>query len=802
LGRHLKAWRDRLPAARFINEYGPTETVVGCCVHDLAPQDATPPGRVPIGRPIANTRLFVLDDEHLPVPVGVPGELWVGGAGVGLGYVNRPSLSDEKFPKATFPEAEGDRLYRTGDLVRHLDDGTLEYLGRIDDQINLNGFRIEPGEVESALAEHPDVAECVVVTREGGVGGRARLVAYFTRHPEAETSEKELLRWLRLRLPEYMVPTILVTLQGLPLTANGKVDRAALPAPTQTQAVVDYVPPSSDAEKVLAGIWQEVLGADRVGIHDNFFDLGGDSILSIQVVARAARQGLVLSPRLLFQHQTIADLAALAQQPAATGREGRRTSVPVPLTPIQRWFFDRRLVDAHHYNQAVLLETPPGTNSAWLQAAFRAVVAHHSVFRHRFTHDGANWLQQLADEEPEVPFQTLDLSQLDLSSRAKEITAQVSRLQSSLDLGRGPLVRGLFMACGEDNGRLALIAHHLAVDGVSWRILLDDLEHCYGQISQGREPELPAASSSFARWADELVTAATGESWARDLERWQGIVGSTSGCLPLDHSGDDAANTVDSADVVEVELTASETDRLLDSAPQHHGATVNELLLAALARTLATWCDSTHLLIDLEGHGREPLDRMPDVSRTVGWFTALFPLRLPLDRHGEAATRIGAVTRCLKEIPSKGMTYGVLRYLRPRGELLEPNEGQGPQLSWNYLGRWHAAGGSSLLQGVAAEPVGQLASPRQLRSHLLEVQAVVVDDRLRVEWGFSTAFHKRSTIVGLAERYRDALGALLNIDAPTDGQGPGALAGLDEDQLERLSSIMNQVDEGHDGGPA
>ncbi|MBW2254792.1 MAG: amino acid adenylation domain-containing protein, partial [Deltaproteobacteria bacterium] len=244
LGRHLKAWRDRLPAARFINEYGPTETVVGCCVHELAPQDAIPPGRVPIGWPIANTRLFVLDDEQLPVPAGIPGELWVAGAGVGLGYVNRPNLSDEKFPRACFPEAEGDRIYRTGDLVRHRADGTLEYLGRIDDQINLNGFRIEPGEVEAALGEHTDVAECVVVTREGSAG-RARLVAYYTGRPRVEISEKELLWWLRQRLPEFMVPTSLVPLEALPLTANGKVDRAALPASNQAKAAVDYVPPSS-----------------------------------------------------------------------------------------------------------------------------------------------------------------------------------------------------------------------------------------------------------------------------------------------------------------------------------------------------------------------------------------------------------------------------------------------------------------------------------------------------------------------------------------------------------------------------
>jgi non-ribosomal peptide synthase protein (TIGR01720 family) len=464
----------------------------------------------------------------------------------------------------------------------------------------------------------------------------------------------------------------------------------------------------------------------------------------------------------------------------------------------------------------------PDTDPERLRAAVAAVLAHHDAFRLRFTRTENGWCQRLDDpetddHEPTVPLEVLDLDGVHRSERSARIAAAADHLQRTLDLERGPVVRCLYVDCGRDPGRLAIAAHHLVIDGVSWRILLDDLVHCYVRTAQhhhpaaGPEPALPPTSTSYAAWSEALVASAAHERRDRDLGHWLEVVRSAGGGLPVDHqaarpaaaSGSDApASTVGSAEVVTVELGADDTARLLESASRDHHAGVEELLLAALARTLAGWCQGPDLLIDVEGHGRELPDGehggQLDVSRTIGWFTSLAPLRLALERAPDPTTQVRAAARSLRSLRPGAITYGILRHLHPRGNSLEPDELHRPRLCWNYLGHWSPPSGLGPFTGLATESPGRLASPLQERPYQLEVEAVIVEGRLRVDWTFSPGVHHRATITRLAEQLRGALRWLVTAAEATDAPRPGLLEDLDEDRLEQLAGVLSRLDDEHD----
>src|SRR5262249_16692493 len=346
---------------------------------------------VPIGRPLPNCRIYLLDPSGQTVPLGVAGELHIGGAGVAREYLNRPELTAEKVLEVDF-EGRRERLYRTGDLARYLPDGNLELLGRTDDQVKIHGFRIEPGEIEAALRQHPEVSEAVVLPRDLAGTGR-RLVAYIVPRVSQTPGPPDLRRFLLHKLPEFMVPSAFVRIQRLPRTPNGKIDRAALPVPDPTRPDdgEPLVSPRTREERILFNVWAEVLRIERFGVHDNFFELGGDSILAIQIIARASGEGLRLTPRQLFERQTIAELAGAAEgSPGTRGEQGAVTG-PVPLTPIQHWFFEQDLLDPHHYNQSMLLEAREPIDRKALENAFGLLLAHHDALRLRFVRDANGW---------------------------------------------------------------------------------------------------------------------------------------------------------------------------------------------------------------------------------------------------------------------------------------------------------------------------------------------------------------------------------------------------------------------------
>ena len=781
--------RERSDAVLY-NVYGPTEATVDASWYTCDPDDEQT--IQPIGQAVDNVRLYLLDSNLEPVPRGTPAELYIGGVGVARGYLNRPELTAECFvpdPFVTDPDA---RLYKTGDLARFRQDGELEFLGRLDHQVKIHGQRIELGEIELALNAHPGIRQSVVAGH-AAESDRSRLVAYFVRADGGETTSEELKAFLRESLPEPMVPSVFVVLDELPMTRHGKIDRKALPEPQQSAGdAKTYVAPHGKVEVALAGIWADLLGFDRVGTHDNFFELGGDSIVSIQVVSRAREAGIGLTPRMMFQYHTIAELATACSrcEPSETEIEAGSPTDPVPLTPIQRRFFELQLPEPHHYNQTMMLEiTRQVPVEVWEQALAR-LVDHHDALRTRFVKEGAVWRQITASNDEPLPFVVVDLADLPPNDRAEAMERRSAELHTSLHISEGPLLRvALFRLGAQRPDRLLIAIHHLVVDGVSWRILLEDLERCCEALLRGETPRLPPKTWSFARWAHRLGQAVETRSVGADRDYWCGIAWSGIEDLPLDHER--GPNTVGTSETIRVDLSREETRALLQEVPETYNTRIDDVLLAALLRAFSAWTGRSALLLDLEGHGREDLVEGADVSRTVGWFTSFYPVLLRLDGVSGPDGLLKSVKEQLRPVPHRGIGYGLLRYLGPDVRVAEQLAAlPRAQVRFNYLGQFDQVLGRGSLFSRSRESIGLTSEPRNGRQHLIDIVASVVDGRLEIRWTYGLGFHRRDTIERIVRDFVSALRELIeHCRSPeTGGYTPSdfPLSGLDQRGLDAL----------------
>jgi len=799
---HVRRAQVVLPDTEIINGYGPTESTTFTCCHPVARGIGADAVSIPIGRPIANTQVYLVDARLNPVPVGVPGELCIGGDGLARGYLNCPDLTAERFIPDPFGEDAGRRLYRTGDLARWRSDGAIEFLGRIDHQVKIRGFRVEPGEIEAVLRQHPDVASAVVMAREDSPGIR-RLVAYVVGAGAQPLDTESLRAFLKRQLPDYMVPAAVVSLDALPLTASGKVDRRALPSPdhARLEEGATFVPPRTAREEELARIWSAVLGVERIGVSDNFFELGGDSILSIQVVARARAVGLGLTPRQIFQHPTIAELAAVAGrgEPSIAAEQGIVTG-DVPLTPIQRWFFDQEPEEPEHFNQALLLAVRQPLDPGRLESVVEHLLAHHDALRMRFARDGHAWRQHSAALEEGAAqnvFALIDLREVPSAEQRETVDRAAAGLQASLDLAAGPVIRvALFQ--GRDTDRLLLVIHHLVVDGVSWRILLEDLLTGYEQLARGVSIRWPPKTTAFKQWSERLSRYAHADALLAELSHWNELASRADAPLPVDHVGE--VNDVASAGTVQVSLDPAETDALLRHVPQAYRTQINDVLLTALMKSFGSWTGRDTLLLDLEGHGREELFEDIDVSRTVGWFTSLFPVRLELRPDLGPGAALSSIKEQLRRVPGRGLGYGLLRYLHPDERIRRRlADGTTAEVSVNYLGQFDQALPETAPVAVAPESPGPLASPRGRRAYLVDVAAGVAGGRLLVTWTFSHARHRRSTVEALAQEFREALRSLIaHCSAPEAGgctPSDFPLARLTQTALDRLAGTGREIED-------
>ena len=780
----------------MINAYGPTEaTIYAAMSGPLRPGSDV----APIGSPVPGAALFVLDKWLRPAPEGVVGELYVAGNGVAPGYAHRSGLTASRFLACPFG-GPGSRMYRTGDLVQWGEDGQLQYLGRADEQVKIRGYRIELGEIQAALARLDGVEQAVVIAREDRPGDK-RLVGYIMGSADPVEARTALAE----RLPAYMVPAAVVVLDTFPLTVNGKLDKRALPAPEYRSVGADYRAPSGPVEKILADIYAQVLGVDRVGVDESFFDLGGDSILSMQVVSRARAAGVLCRPRDIFVEQTVAGVAAVA-----TLSDGQAGVVdegigPVLATPIVHWLHDvQGPVD--QFNQTIVLQAPVGVTEDDIVVVLQALLDRHATLRLRAENDGSGWSLAVPETGAVDARECLRVAE---SLSDAEIVAARSRLNPAI----GAQVSAVWVP---DTRQLALMIHHLAVDGVSWRILLEDLNIAWAQHHGGQPVELPAGGTSFARWATLLDEHARSAEVLATADMWREVT-AVPAALPAVLP---ALDTYATARTMSVSLDAETTRELLGEVPAAFHAGVQDILLIAFGLAWNEFLDSNaaSIGIGVEGHGRhEELADDIDLSRTVGWFTTKYPVALSVgglswDEVAAGAATLGPIVKGAKEqlraLPNP-LTYGLLRYLNPDVDLAAPE----PTIGFNYLGRL-GAGAADLTEDLwrineDSLSAGSVASSVSMPlMYTVDLNAGIVEDKagttnseqgahLRAGWTWAPSSVTEPQVQRLSQLWFEALaGICAYVRAGGGGLTPSdiAPAQLTQQQIDELQEQIDIVD--------
>ncbi|MCL6588810.1 MAG: amino acid adenylation domain-containing protein [Firmicutes bacterium] len=775
--QHINRVRGLCERLRIVNGYGPTEnTTFSTCFAIEKDYDSN----IPIGKPISNSMAYILNRDNQIQPIGVPGELWVAGDGVARGYLNQPELTAEKFiaidtfPAALAPPPEGvyetslretpppkPRLYRTGDLARWLPDGNIEFIGRIDRQVKIRGRRIELGEIESLLLKHEAVKEAVVIAGEdnnSAEDGSKYLCAYYV--GRTEITPVELRNYLAGKLPDYMIPAYLIPLPGIPLNKNGKVDRKALPKP---EAMVwsgkDYAAPRNEMEAKLAAVWQEVLGIPKIGIHDNFYALGGDSLKAIKVLATSRKYGFTFDLKHLFQFPAISLLAKYVKE-----LDGEKAPELVQgetgLLQTQWRFFSRNYTDMHHWNGGFMLYRQAGFDETIVKKVFDQIVIIHDALRIVFKFEGEKIIQYIRGMEPGLyGFRLVDLRGAgDYEAKIKE---ENRKIQASLDLTAGPLMKVVLYKTSEGD-HLLLVIHHLVLDGVSIREIIEDFRAGYQQASSGAEIRLQPKTDSLRAWSQRIYAYAQSEELLAEAGYWQKLEETVLPPLPRDMVAK-SNKIIDGRSITQSLLTFDETQKLLEMAKKSDGFDVKTASLTAFGLAIANWTGQNKVMIYLASHGREPIFEDLDVSRTVGWFSNYFPVLLDLGGDGDIYAQARRVQQMLNEVPNNGFGYEILRYLT------FPASGRfklWPEISFNYSGNFSAnEEGETAAEDVFVESrifPGLTISPNSERDFTFTVDSGILGGVLYLRFHFNRLEYKADTIMSIIRNYRENLTALVN----------------------------------------
>nr|CAA06323.1 LchAA protein [Bacillus licheniformis]CAA71582.1 first subunit of lichenysin synthetase [Bacillus licheniformis] len=759
----------------LVNNYGPTENTVVATSTAIDPDE----GMLSIGKPIANTRAYVLGHNNEVQPVGVAGELCIAGRGLARGYLNKPEETAKRFTEDPF--VPGERMYRTGDAVKWLEDGRLEYIGRIDQQVKIRGFRIELSEIEVQLARLSEVQEAVVTDIEDAYGNKA-LCSYVVANEQLDT---ESLAWkLAQTLPDYMVPSFWVQLDELPVTANGKVDRRALPQPDVEAQTAEYKAPLTETEQLLADIWQEVLGIDRIGITDNFFALGGDSIKGIQMVRRLQQHGWKLEMKDLFQHSTIGELSAYVQAADDQPIDQNPVEGEVTLTPIQRWFFEPKFTNEHHWNQSVMLHALTGFDPETAGKALSKLIEHHDALRMVYQRNGDGIVQYNRGlEETAVRPEVIRFNESGAELEAAVLKAS-NRIQSSIDLTEGPLLKAAIFKTDQGD-HLLIVIHHLVVDGISWRILLEDFAAGYAQAEKGEPIILQDKTHSFAEYASRLEEYAGSKAFAKEIGYWQEIEQAETAALPKDDEAED--KRMRHTKTAEFSLSKEETEQLMTKVHEAYNTEMNDILLTALGLALKEWTGQEDFIICLEGHGREDIIDGLNISRTVGWFTSQFPALNQMRHSGDIGYQIKQDQEELRHIPNKGIGYGIYRYLTEEAKKAKPIK---HDISFNYLGQFTEMADSGLFTRSTL-PSGDPLSPETKKPNALDIVGYIEDGILTMSIAYHSLEYKESTVAAVAASFKTYLLQLIDHCLERDGGEltPSDL-GDDELTLEELDKLM------------
>jgi len=701
-----KAYYANLQCAEVYNTYGPTEGTVCATYYRCTHEEGSV---VPIGKPITNKQVYIVSHDLRLLPVGVPGELCIAGEGVARGYWNRPELTAEKFVQNPFGEG---RLYRSGDLARWLPDGNIEYLGRIDEQVKIRGFRVELGEIENALRKLHQVKDVAVAAKEKN--GDKYICAYIVSDREFQAAD--IKDDLRKELPDYMVPAFIMQIDRIPVTRNGKLDKRALPEPEAATGQT-YVAPRNQIEETIASVFEEVLGVRPVGREDNFFEMGGDSIKAIRIVSKIREAGYEVAVKDLMQQRIVKRIAEKAVAANIASEYQGEISGKAPLTPIQISFFDCHYAKPHHYNQALMLYCKEGFRLDALKQSLRSLVVHHDMLRGVYS----GKLQKILPVEQSKLFElhTFDLKQ---AENVPQIVAQEStRLQGSIDLENGPLMKaGLFHTA--DGDHLLLCAHHLVVDGVSWRILLEDLKSGYEQALQGVEIVLPAKTASYKEWAEALAEYARSKELKQEIAYWKSVCEQVNrGQIKGDLEGQQVAFTN-----TQLEVDAENTRQLLYKAGKAYGTGINDLLLSALGLAVKRWKGQNCVAVELEGHGREEIHKPVNIDRTVGWFTSVYPVVLNVSE--DIGDTIIDTKETLRNIPNHGIGYGVVKYLGTQ-ELPDA----AANLCFNYLGHMDREFGAEGRITTSDLSYGSIIAEENAPNHDITMNGSVFGGKLRFD---------------------------------------------------------------------
>ena len=744
--------------AKLENIYGPTEATIYSSYFSTEnlTEDQT---SIPIGKPTINTQLYILDNELSLVPTGVVGELCISGKGLSKGYLNREELTQEKFVDHPFKENE--KLYKTGDLAKWLPDGNIEYLGRKDDQVKIRGYRIELGEIETALDQLSNIKQSVVIAKDDTTGSK-QLVTYFVSETEVEFSK--IQEQLTSQLPSYMIPGRYMRLEEFPLNANGKINKKELPELDITDLKTTvFTAPTTEVEKQLVSIWEELLGVEQIGVDDNFFQLGGDSIKAIQLVSRSKMIDIHYQVRDIFTHQTIAQIALHVKEASTLIQETGILEGEVVLHPIQKQFFEKENEAYNHYNQSVLLTVSKTITEEHLAEAITLLSNQHDALR----------LQYQLNEEVIQSYGKHELTlQVETVGSTDEISETCTKTQTTLDIEKGDVARFIWIQTPktEKENRVFVGIHHLAIDGISWRVLLEDFTKILENQQQGITVSLPEKGTSYRQWTNALQEYANATTLEKETEYWKQVLENHKS-LPVDLTYDKPI-TFQETKNYSVSLDESATKLLLQEVNNAYGTEINDVLLSALAMALKSWMNAPKVVIGLEGHGREELFDNIDINRTIGWFTSLYPVCLDLQNTSDLGVLLADTKDMLREIPNKGIGYSVLRYLSEKEEIKSELSVAYEDIIFNYLGSFDNSVSSDKesIIGFAKESAGETMSPKNKYSHKFSINSMIVEGCLQLDWDYDSKRYTEETVKQLADNYIKALQTIIThcktIDAP------------------------------------
>lgn len=725
-----------------INGYGPTENTTWSTCYKIDSLKKGRPG-VPIGKTIAFSNTFVLDEYKNILPIGVPGELYLGGVGLAKGYLNKPKLTKESFIKLPLMNDKESRFYKTGDIVKMLPDGNLLFLGRNDDQIKIRGIRVELGEIESWLIAHPSVKQGAIVARKEK-SRRYHLVAYVV--PQGNNFNIDAIqRYLALNLPDYMVPYSFVVLNKLPLTMSNKVDRAKLPEPLPYDSK-NYQAPRNEKEHMLAKIWSNILRAKQVGRNDNFFALGGDSIIAMQIITKINQEGWKVRASDIFNNPTIAKLASkLKSNKKTINKNTEIVEGKIPLTPIQSWFFETGYKIEANFSQSVLIKLNFVPSVDCLEKSFSALIHHHDLLRASFELEDGVWSQAVNNVVNPFKMYHQKLTGKKYATRISEMEAKLLNEYSEFELAKPPLIRGILFQ-GKSNFYLGIVAHHLVVDGLSWRILLDDLFMGYHTYANNNTIVLPMKSSSFQSWSDALLKYSQSKKLYKEYSFWEQQSCETD--LPVDFKRGENIEKNAKSIVTELDLN--------QISLRYKQIRPIDILITALVLTLREWLSKSNVNFYIESHGRDSFDGNLDLSRTIGWFTSLYPIKFTHDdlhQNHKVLRVLKNVRRKYNQIQHHGMGFGLLKYMTddPKMKKLMSEIKISP-FCINFLGNFDAGISAGDFQFIGA-PIRLMSAKSNPRPYLIDLSIWIKNEKLYMEWKYSANFYKSSTIQKLSATY-------------------------------------------------